>query len=127
MLELACDLSLSTNRKWTVKNCTSTTCSFPIVLEPNVITTSSELYIPSTTLDYGVYELTLTAIMTDVPSMRSSASVYVEITATDIIVNLIQLGTSMITRGSQQDLYLDPGTFSVDPDEHVFDASVSID
>ena len=32
----------------------------------------------------------------------------------------------MITRGSDQDLFLDPGTFSVDPDEDYFDGTVRI-
>ena len=31
----------------------------------------------------------------------------------------------MITRGYEQDLILDPGTYSVDPDEYTFNASVS--
>lgn len=126
MIELACDVSLSTTLKWTVKNCTSTFCSFPITLRPTVITTLSELYIPSRTLDYGVYELTLTVLMTDVPSMRSSLAAYVRVTATGITANPVQLGTSMITRGSDQDLFLDPGTFSVDPDEDYFDGTVRI-
>ena len=31
----------------------------------------------------------------------------------------------MITRGSEEDLILDPGRYSVDPDEDSFDATVS--
>ena len=126
LIELACDISLSTNLQWIIKNCTSTFCSYRIILESKVITTLSELYIPSRTLDYGLYELTLTVIMTDVPSKRTSSTVYVRVTATGITANPVQLGTSMITRGSDQDLLLDPGTFSVDPDQDYFDASVSI-
>ena len=41
--------------------------------------------------------------------------------------NLVQLGTSMITSGHQQDLKLDPGTYSINPDENTFDTSVSFD
>ncbi|CAF4317217.1 unnamed protein product, partial [Adineta steineri] len=93
MIQFNCDGSLLTTTKWTIKNCTSTRCSFEILLNEKVMTTYSELYIPSRTLAYGVYQLTLT------------------------------LGTSMITRGDQQDLLLDPGTFSVDPDEDTFDAT----
>jgi hypothetical protein len=127
MIQLNCDISLSTTTKWTIKNCTSTICSFEIILSQKVITTFSELYIPSRTLPYGIYELTLTVIMTDVSSLKASSTAYVRITATGITANLVQLGTSMITRGDQQDLLLDPGSFSVDPDEDSFDASVSID
>ncbi|CAF4412324.1 unnamed protein product, partial [Adineta steineri] len=123
MIQFNCDGSLSTTKKWTVKNCTSTSCSFEIVLNEKVMTTYSELYIPSRTLDYGVYQLTLTVTMVDSPNLKSLSSAYVRITATGITANLVQLGTSMITRGDQQDLLLDPGTFSVDPDENTFDAT----
>ena len=51
---------------------------------------------------------------------------YVQITPSGIIPNLIQYGTSMIACGNQQDLHLDPGTYSVDPDENSFNASVSL-
>ncbi len=57
--------------------------------------------------------------------LSSSASAYVKITPSGITANLVQYGTSMITRGYQQDLLLDPGTFSVDPDATIFNASVS--
>ncbi|CAF0753401.1 unnamed protein product [Adineta steineri] len=123
MIEFNCVGSLSTTKKWTVKNCTSTSCSFEIALNEKVMTTYSELYIPSRTLDYGVYQLTLTVTMVDSPNLKSSSSAYVRITATGITANLVQLGTSMITRGNQQDLLLDPGIFSVDPDEDTFDAT----
>ncbi|CAF4131889.1 unnamed protein product, partial [Adineta steineri] len=109
MIQFNCDGSLSTTKKWTVKNCTSTSCSFEIALNEKVMTTFSELYIPSRTLDYGVYQLTLTVTIVDSPNLKSSSSAYVRITATGITANLVQLGTSMITRGNQQDLLLDPG------------------
>ncbi|CAF3707907.1 unnamed protein product [Adineta steineri] len=123
MIQFNCDGSLSKITKWTIKNCTSTSCSVEIVLSEKVKTTFSELYIPSRTLNYGVYQLTLTVTMIDSPNLKSSSSVYVRITATGITANLVQLGTSMVTRGDQQDLLLDPGTFSVDPDEDTFDAT----
>ncbi|CAF1190677.1 unnamed protein product, partial [Adineta steineri] len=123
MIQFNCDGSLSTTTKWTIKNCTSNSCSFEILLNEKVMTTYSELYIPSRTLTYGVYQLTLTVTLIDSPNLKSSSSVYVRITATGITANLVQLGTSMITRGDQQDLLLDPGTFSVDPDEDTFDAT----
>ncbi|CAF0948798.1 unnamed protein product [Adineta steineri] len=123
MIQFNCDDSLSKTMKWTINNCTSTSCSFEIVLNEKVMTTYSELYIPARTLDYGVYQLTLTVTMIDSPNLKSSSSVYVRITATGITANLVQLGTSMVTRGDQQDLLLDPGTFSVDPDEDTFDAT----
>jgi hypothetical protein len=63
--------------------------------------------------------------MSDYLWLKTSLSIYVEITPSVIIVNLVQLGTSMITRGRQQDLVLDPGTYSIDLDENVLNASVS--
>jgi hypothetical protein len=63
--------------------------------------------------------------MVAAPNLSSSASAYVKVTPSNIVVNLIQYGTSMIARGYQQDLVLDPGTFSIDPDSSTFNASVS--
>ncbi|CAF0940715.1 unnamed protein product [Adineta steineri] len=123
MIQFNCNRSLSTTTKWTIKNCTSTNCSFKILLSEEIIATFGELYIPSRTLNYGVYQLALTVTMIDSPNLKSSSSVYVRITTTGITANLVQLGTSMITRGDQQDILLDPGTFSVDPDEDTFDAT----
>jgi hypothetical protein len=90
-----------------------------------VITTLSELYIPARTLAYGTYQVTLTVIMVATPHLSSSASAYVKIIPSGITANLVQFGTSMITRGHQQDLLLDPGTFSVDPDATIFNTSVN--
>lgn len=123
-IELNCNGSLSMISKWTIYNCTSI-CSYEIVLDPTVIeTTFSEFYMPSRTLAYGIYELKLTVTMVNFPSF-SSSSVYVQITPAGITANLVQLGTSMITSGNQQDLKLDPGTFSVDLSGYTFNASVS--
>jgi hypothetical protein len=55
----------------------------------------------------------------------SSSSAFVKITSLGITANLIELGRSMITRGNQQELKLDPGTYSLDLDGYIFDANVS--
>ncbi|UJR11342.1 hypothetical protein I4U23_015523 [Adineta vaga] len=86
-------------------------------------TTFSELYIPARTLLYGLYEIKLTVNMINLTNLSSSATVYVRITASGITANLIQFGTSMITRGNRQDLQLDPGNYSIDPDQNTFNAS----
>jgi hypothetical protein len=99
-------------------------CSSHILIGQLVITTLSELYIPARTLAYGIYELKLTVTMTVAQQLTSSVSAYIKITPSGITANLVQFGTSMITRGHQQNLILDPGTFSVDPDATVFNASV---
>ena len=63
--------------------------------------------------------------MASAATMTSSVSAYVKITPSGITANLVPYGTSMITRGHQQDLTLDPGTYSADIDGNVFNASVS--
>ena len=110
--------------QWTINNCTSN-CSYQIQLDPTIATTFSELYIPAQTLAYGTYKLELTVTMTKYPLFKTTVSVYVQIIPTGIIANLVQLGTSMITNGYEQDLVLDPGTYSTDTDGYVFNATVS--
>jgi hypothetical protein len=90
-----------------------------------VITTSTQLFIPARTLDYGVYELKLTVTMASSSILSATASIFVSITSSGITANLVPLGTSIITSGYEQDLILDPGTYSIDPDTTTFNASVS--
>ncbi|UJR25703.1 hypothetical protein I4U23_007054 [Adineta vaga] len=122
IITLNCNNSLSFKIQWTVMNCTSF-CSNSIQLDSTIATTLSELYIPARTLSYGLYKLTLTVTMVNMSSLSSSSSVYVQISATGIVANLVQYGTSMITRGNQQKLQLDPGSYSVDLDGDSFNAS----
>ena len=119
-VELNCNDSSLITTQWTVKN-----TSRQISLDPLIETTFSELFIPARKLPFGIFELELTVTMTKYPAVKSSSSVYVEITPSGITANLVQLGTSMITSGFEQDLKLDPGTYSVDPDEVTFDSTVS--
>ena len=112
--------------QWTISNCTSV-CSTPIVTDPTIITTFAEIYIPSRTLAYGTYQLKLTVTMASVTSLTTSLSAFVKITPSGITANPITYGTSMVTRGHDQNLTLDPGRFSADLDGNVFNASVSIE
>ncbi len=124
-IKLNCSGSVSMTTQWIIKNCTSI-CLNQIHLPQTIITTSSELYIPARTLPYGTYELTLIVTVVGLSCLTtSSSSVYVQITASGITANLVQLGTSMITSGFADDLTLDPGTYSVDPDANSFNSSVS--
>ncbi|UJR38897.1 hypothetical protein I4U23_031565 [Adineta vaga] len=56
--------------------------------------------------------------------LNCSKSVYIQVNPTGITVNLVPLGTSMITSGYQQDLYLNPGNYSNDPDGYPFNSTV---
>ena len=123
-IELFCNGSLSTQIKWTVYNCSSS-CSYEIQLDQTIMRTTNELNIPARTLSYGVYQLNLTVSMIVSSGLTTTVSAYVRITASGITANLVQLGTSMITSGYQQDLVLNPGSYSVDLDGYIFNASVS--
>jgi hypothetical protein len=124
-IQVNCNNSLSTINQWTLYNCTSTGCSVQIQIDQTVQTTFSELYIPPQTLSYGIYQLKLTVTMTSSLNIISSSSAYVQIIPSGISANLLQYGTPMITCGYQQNLTLDPGRFSVDLDENIFNAAVS--
>ena len=87
----------------------------------------AELFIPAQTLDYGTYELTMQVSMAAAPKWFATESAYVIITPSRITPNLMPFGTSTITLGRTQDLLLDPGTYSYDPDTLTFNASVSVD
>ncbi len=92
-----------------------------------MVTTSSELFIPAKSLAYGTYQIALTVTMVAYSNLTESTITYIKIISSDIIVNLLQFGTSMISQGYQQDLIIDPGTYSIDPDMITFNATVSHD
>jgi hypothetical protein len=123
-IEHNCSNSFSIIRKWAIKQCSSY-CSYEIPLDLTGIDTKlSELYIPPRTLDYGVYELQLNVTIIASTNLVSSASAFIKIIPSGITANLIQLGTSMITRGHQQELKLDPGHYSFDADGYILVANV---
>ena len=125
-IQLECNESLLTNIRWTVRHCTPLCSSVPLALPSSIVTTLSELYVPARTLDYGTYELRMQVTMSAASQFTTTASVFVTIIPSTIIPNLMPAGTSMITLGRGQDLLLDPGTYSQDPDSTTFNASVSV-
>lgn len=116
-IKFNCNKSFSTIKKWIIKNSTINNYSE---------TNSGELYISSNTLAYGIYQLEFTVIMSEHPNLTSSVSVYIEIRPSDVTVNLIPSGTSVITSGHQQHLILNPGYYSIDPDGYEFNTSVCL-
>ena len=124
-IDLDCQPSLAMQTQWTILNCTGL-CSQNTIIDPNIATGFSELYIPSRTLPFGIYQLKLTVTMIAMPQLNTSASAYVELTPSGITANLVMYGTSMITRGYDQNLTLDPGTYSVDLDGSSLNRSVRI-
>lgn len=95
-----------------------------MVTDPTILKTFSELSVPARTLPYGVYQLKLTVSVSNVSQLTSSASAYVRITPSEIIPNLLEYGTSFVTHGYGENLTVDPGRYSVNPDEHQFNANV---
>ncbi|CAF3695439.1 unnamed protein product [Rotaria sp. Silwood1] len=120
-IQLNCNSSLSIITKWIISTCIST-CSFPSYLGQTIKTHLSEIFIPARTFNYGIYKLTLTVTMSIASYLTSSISAYVKIILSNLTVNIIQFGTSMITQGYQQDLILDPEKYSINPDTNTFNA-----
>ena len=86
---------------------------------------STELYVSGRTLDYGIQQFTFNVNVSDFPVMNASQPIYVEITKSNIMVNLVPYGTSVITSGYRKDLKLDPGSYSTNPDSPQFIAHVN--
>jgi hypothetical protein len=61
------------------------------------------------------------------PNFFTVTSAFVQINPSGITANLVQFGTSLVTGGQQQDLILNPGIHSINPDESTFNASVNIE
>ena len=123
-----CNDSLTVNVQWTVYNCTNATMcsSSPIDVTAMINTRSTEFYAPPTSLPLGLYRLIYTVQLTQRPQLVSTIQTSVRILRTAITVNLLPSGTSTMTRGQQQDIFFNPGQYSVDPDENAFDPTVRI-
>ena len=113
---------MSTIQKWSIKNSTNNNFS-EIEFDKKILTSRSELYIPSNALQYGIYQLELRVTTIDNPNLTNSSSVYVEISSSGVTANLVPLGTSVVTSGDQQNLILNPGNYSKDPDGFEFNSS----
>lgn len=125
-ITLQCNDSLVTIIEWTIYECDSN-CSVRIDIEKSLVTTLSEISIPTKTLAYGIYQLKLTVAMRSSPKLTASAGAYVRIIPSGITANLVQYGTSMITHSHQHDLVLDPGSYSNDLDQTIFNIGVCLD
>ena len=123
-IQMNCNSTSNTTISWSIMNCTSS-CSSIAISHADIVTTLSELRIPEKTLAFGTYELRLTVVLTTTTLvLQSTVSTFVQINPSTTNVNMLRFGTSMIVHGHLKDLILDPGTYSVDPDKNVFDATV---
>lgn len=95
-------------------------------ISPNIGTTFSEIYLPARSLTYGLYQFKLKVTMLEVPSMTTTESILVKVNPSGITANLVKHGTSYVTSGEHRNLTLDPGYYSINPDESEFNASVRV-
>lgn len=124
IIDLDCIQSLSFIAQWLITNCTLS-CESEINNDSSIKNTKSELFIPARTLSYGVYQLKLIIKMNMSSILLSSKFVYIKIIPSNIIVNLFLFGTSFITNNYRNDLVLNPGLYSINPDLIAFDFNVS--
>ena len=122
-LQFICNQTYPIKLNWIIRNCSSI-CSFRMNFSQTVVTSLSELFIPGRILPFGLYQFQLVVQSISSPSLIISSSAYAKINPSGITANPVPLGTSMITRGFKQALLLDPGSYSVDPDNPIFNASV---
>jgi hypothetical protein len=124
-IQFNCNRSLSVVRRWSIKACNSSGCWFELDLTGKVDTGISEFYAAPQTLAYGRYQLTLHIQQGGNATLTSSSFVFIKIIPSVISPNSLPWGTSTISSSTHQDLLLDPGSYSINPDEQVFDATVS--
>ena len=124
-IEINCSSSFQLTYQWIINNCSSTNCSMSTRINSNQISTFNEYFLPARTLPLGLYQIQLLVTVQTSSSLTLSQSIYLLITPAGITANLVQLGTSMITSGVQQNLQFNPGLFSVDLDNDQFNATVS--
>jgi REJ domain len=116
-IEVYCNASLIVNYQWVIKECSFLACSHLIASNLNQMSTSNEYYIPARVLNLGLYQLQLTVTMNISSNLRFARSIYILITAAGITANLVPLGTSVVTKGSKQNLQFNPGLYSSDLDQ----------
>jgi hypothetical protein len=80
----------------------------------------SEIYIPSQLLDYGLYQIELSATMIN---LTIKCSVLIQIISSGILVRLFPIENSFITFGYDQNLIFHPGEYSIDLDGYPVNAT----
>ncbi|CAF4520061.1 unnamed protein product, partial [Didymodactylos carnosus] len=123
---LNCSMSLYNTKQWTIAQCdtTSQLCTRTKTLD-NIInglssSKTAEISIPAQTLPYGSYQFNYTVYMNLKQTFLSYTTTYIEVIQSSIVVNMLPNGTSSITRGMSQNLDLEPGIWSIDPDSTSF-------
>ena len=123
-IEVNCSASNAMKIEWTVKLCDSS-CESMNHIYPSIVFNATDLFLPAGTLPYGYHLFELVVTMVALPSSPESDITLVKIIPRNVTVNLVPLGTSMITHGRSQDLLIDPGSFSTNLALSKFDEDVS--
>ena len=127
---LACAQALNNTKQWTILACDTTTerCVATKALNQLIArlpsATTSEIFLAARALPVGTYLFNHTVTMNSLNGFTTSDYTYVTIISSDIQVNLLANGTSIITSGVTQSLLFQPGTYSVDPDSSFFNPQV---
>ena len=82
-------------------------------------------FVGAFTLPIGLHHFTLTIRTASSLLPSASGSAFVQMIAADVAASPMYFGRSMISNAHDVDLNLDPGRFSIDPEQTTFDASVS--
>ncbi|CAF4570593.1 unnamed protein product [Rotaria sp. Silwood1] len=123
-----CSSSLNNTKQWNILQCNTDTekCyqtqTLTQLISQLSSATTSEIYIRSQMLPIGTYLFNFTVSMNSQTDVLTSAYTYIKIIPSDIRVNLLVDGTSMITKGVTQSLLFQPGVYSIDPDSNYFNA-----
>jgi hypothetical protein len=126
-----CSNSLNNTKQWNILQCDTTTqqCSSTAYLRQLVSQLSSsmtsEIYIQSQQLPLGTYLFNYTVTMNSYTAFSAFGYTYVTVIASDIQVNLLANGTSIITSGVTQSILFQPGVYSIDPDSNYFNPNVN--
>jgi hypothetical protein len=128
---LNCSNSLNNTKQWNILQCNTDTekCSQTQFLNQFISQLSSaktsEIYIKSQQLPLGVYLFNFTISMDSQTGFSTSDYTYIKIISSDIQVNMLANGTSMITNGVTQSILFEPGVYSIDPDSNYFNPDVN--
>lgn len=117
--EIDCQNSYALQRLWTIARCNISTNSCAIInLQSDIRLADSELIISAKRLSLGIYKIELTAqLITTSDTYVSSSTVYIQIIPSSLVyVFVTKSKTTVMTIGKNQDLLLEPGSYSVDGD-----------
>ena len=110
---LKCDRDVRTALRWTIIN------HSPNKLEQTSLIFSFELatkqlLIPAFSLYNGIYELKFILNVFDVRTWTASSSVYIRISRSDLVTNLLSTTATNVKHNYEKALELNPGKYSID-------------